>query len=171
MIAKVTSVYGIKGWVKVHSYTEPMENFLGYTNCQVQRGSQWQPIRFQEAKRHGKGLVAQISGVTNRDQAALFCQSNIAVPANALPDLAGDDYYWHQLEGLKVFTKHQSGRDLLLGVVSHILETGANDVLVVNRCQGSIDKEERLIPYLPGQFVELVDIENGLIRVDWDPEF
>ena len=171
IIGKITSVYGIKGGIKVHSYTEPMENFFAYTNCFIQRGTQWVPIKFENGKRHGKGLVAQISGVNDRDQAALFCKSEIAVSADALPELEDDEYYWHQLEGLKVFTCDADNNDLLLGVVSHLIETGSNDVLVVHKCQGSIDKQERLIPYLPGRFVETIDIDKGFIRVNWDPEF
>ncbi|MGK0441564.1 MAG: 16S rRNA processing protein RimM [Pseudohongiellaceae bacterium] len=171
VIGKITSVYGIKGWIKIHSYTEPMENVFSYTDCFIQRGGQWQPISFEGGKRHGKGLVAQISGVDDRDIAAQYCKCEIATSVKAFPALAEDEYYWHQLEGLKVFTADESGKELLLGKVDHVLETGANDVLVVSKCAGSIDKEERLIPYLPGQFIKDVDIENGLIRVDWDPEF
>lgn len=171
IIGKITSVYGVKGWVKVHSYTEPMENFFGYTNCLIQRGGQWSPISFESGKRHGKGLVAQISGVNDRDQAALFCKSEISVSAEALPKLKEDEYYWRQLEGLQVFTTDNDGNELLLGKVDHMLETGSNDVLVVQKCQGSIDEQERLIPYLPGQFVDSIEIDKGLIRVNWDPEF
>ena len=171
VIGKITSVYGVKGWVKIHSFTEPMENFLSYTDCLIQRGGQWQPISFDEGKRHGKGLIAHIKGVDDRDLAAQYCKSEIAVSAEALPDLAEDEFYWHQLEGLKVLTTNDSGEELLLGKVSHMLETGANDVLVVRKCAGSIDREERLIPYLPGQFIKDIDLEGGLIRVDWAPEF
>ena len=171
VIGKLTSVYGIKGWVKVHSYTEPMENFFGYTECFIEKGGQWLPIAFEEGKKHGKGLVAQIQGVNDRDLAATYCKCNIAVSAAALPDLADDEFYWHQLEGLKVYTTGEAGEELLLGKVSHLIETGSNDVLVVRKCAGSIDREERLIPYLPGQFVKDIDLDNGLMRVDWDPEF
>ncbi|MCR8922707.1 ribosome maturation factor RimM [Dasania sp. GY-MA-18] len=171
VIGKITSVYGIKGWVKIHSYTEPMENFLSYTDCQIQRGGLWQPISFEEGKRHGKGLVARIAGVDDRDLAAQYCKCEVAIAADALPALAEDEFYWHQLEGLRVYTQNDKGEELLLGKVSHLLETGANDVLVVRKCAGSIDREERLIPYLPGQFITDIDIANGLLRVDWDPEF
>ena len=80
--------------------------------------------------------------------------------------LADDEYYWHQLVSLKVYAQEQ-----LLGAVDHLIETGANDVLVVKPCQGSIDQRERLIPYLPGDFVQNIDLHAGTMQVDWDPEF
>lgn len=171
VIGKITTVYGVKGWVKVHSYTEPMENFFGYTDFLIEQNGNWTPIVFAESKRHGKGLVARIDGVDDRDVAAAYTRCNIATPLSALPDLEEDEFYWHQLEGLKVLTTGASGESLLLGVVSHMLETGANDVMVVRKCPGSIDAQERLIPYLPDQFVDHIDLEAGEIRVDWDPEF
>ena len=171
VIGKITSVYGIKGWVKIHSYTEPMENLMGYQSCYLDMGDQWEPIDFEAAKRHGKGLIAQIEGVNDREIARRYCQRDIAIPASDMPELAKDDFYWHQLEGLKVFTSNAAGEEQLLGQVKQMMETGANDVLVVRKCQGSIDKRERLIPWIPEQVIKTVDIEAGLIRVDWDAEF
>lgn len=171
VIGKITTVYGVKGWVKVHSYTEPMENFFGYTDFLIEQNGNWSPIAFAESKRHGKGLVARIDGVDDRDVAATYTRCSIATPLSALPELEEDEFYWHQLEGLKVLTSGPDGESLLLGVVSHMLETGANDVMVVRKCPGSIDAQERLIPYLPDQFVDHIDLESGEIRVDWDPEF
>jgi 16S rRNA processing protein RimM len=84
-----------------------------------------------------------------------------------LPDLEAGEYYWSQLENLLVYT--ESG--VLLGRVSHLMETGANDVLVVKGTAESIDREQRLIPWLPDQVVKEVDLDSGLMRVDWDPDF
>lgn len=171
VIGKITSVYGVNGWVKVHAYTDPIDNFFAYGHCLIDRAGSWTPITFVEGKRHGKGLIARIEGVDDRDVAAAFTRCEIAVPVSSLPELGHDDYYWHQLIGLKVIVTSAEGESILLGRVSQMLETGANDVLVVSRCQGSIDKRERLIPYLLGQAVKQVDLDSGVIRVDWDPEF
>lgn len=148
-----------------------MDNFLGYVNCLVERNGQWLPIVFNGGKRHSKGLVSRIDGVTTPEQAQLYRQCKIAISIEQLPELEGDDYYWRQLEGLQVVTSSSSGEDQLLGKVHHMMDTGANDVIVVHPCSGSIDKRERLIPYLPESVVKEVDIEGGVIRVDWDPEF
>ena len=83
-----------------------------------------------------------------------------------LPALGQGEYYWHQLQGLRV-----ESRGSCLGQVDHLLETGANDVLVVKPCEGSIDSRERLVPWVQGQYVIAVDLEAGVIEVDWDPEF
>ena len=88
-----------------------------------------------------------------------------------MPPLSGDDFYWHELEGLKVFTRDDNGAEVLLGVVDHMLETGANDVLVVKKCAGSVDQEERLIPWLLERVVLEVDIAAGSIQVDWPVDF
>jgi len=166
VMGKVTSVYGIKGWVKVFSYAQPKENICRYKVWSLEGPSGTQQVKVSSVKAHGNGFVAQFEGSRDRNQAELFCGSLVKISQSDLPELSKGDYYWHQLNGLNVF----SG-DILLGKVSHMLETGANDVLVVKRCKNSIDSKERLIPYLPDQVIKLVDLENGLISVDWDPEF
>ena len=171
VIGKITSVYGVKGWVKVHSYTEPMENIIGYQSCYIDRGSRWDPIEFQTVKHHGKGFVALIDGVSDRDKAQLYCQCHIAIPLSDIPALEEGEFYWRELKGLKVFAAGPEGQELLLGTVHEMMETGANDVLVVRQSKDSIDKRERLIPWLPEQVIKKVDVEAGLIRVDWDIEF
>jgi 16S rRNA processing protein RimM len=171
VIGKITTVYGVKGWVKIHSYTEPMENFVGYQDYYLDRGDQWDPIDFDAIKRHGKGLVAQIAQVDDREQARLYCQCNIAVTVDQLPALAQGEFYWHQLEGLEVLCTGPDGKEQLLGKMHSMMETGANDVLVVRQSKGSIDKRERLIPWIPDEVITQVDSKAGVIRINWDPEF
>lgn len=171
VVGKITSVFGVKGWVKIHSYTEPMENLLGYSNCYLQRNGEWQLLVFEEVKYHGKGLVGLIKGVNDRELARLYCQCDIAVLKADMPELDNDDFYWHQLEGLEVIAMSTDSPPLLLGKVDHVMETGANDVLVVRPSKGSIDQRERLIPWIPEQVIQQVDLDAGTISVDWDPEF
>lgn len=170
MIGKITTVYGVKGWVKIYSFTEPMSNLLNYSEFKYGKGGNWQSITFDEARVHGKGIIAHIAGVDDRDAARRYCDNDLAVEEVALPPLEDEEYYWHQLQGLKVYS-HFGGAEVLLGKVDHLLETGANDVLVVRKCAGSIDARERLIPYVPGQFVGEIDLAAGRMDVDWDPEF
>lgn len=173
VIGQITGVYGIKGWVKVHSYTQPVDNFLHYSGFFISQRSQWQAIEFAEIKPHGKGLVARIEGVADRGQAALLGRSDIAVSLLQLPQLDADDYYWHQLEGLRVCLADSvsEGAPVVLGLVDHMLATGANDVLVVQPSTGSLDQRERLIPYLPERVIKRVDLAAQTLWVDWDPEF
>lgn len=166
VIGRINGVYGIKGWVRIHSFTEPAENLFGYRNWKIRRRDGWEAISIDSGKRQGKGLIAHIEGVDDRTAAEALKGNDIAVPLAELPELEGEEYYWHQLQGLSVV-----GNGELLGQVDHLLETGANDVLVVLPCEGSRDKRERLIPWLRPDVVKAVDLQQQTIDVDWDPEF
>ncbi len=171
IVGRITTVYGVKGWVKIHSYTEPMDNILGFEAWHLWRNGTWQPVNIAGAKRHQKGLIAALEGVTDREQARAYCQCDIAVPSSEMPALDNGEYYWHQLEGLAVYAPDEQGQPQRLGRVDHLMETGANDVLVVRPDRGSVDDRERLIPWLPDQVVRSVDLDGGRIDVDWDIAF
>ncbi|MEH6823386.1 MAG: ribosome maturation factor RimM [Motiliproteus sp.] len=167
VLGKITSLYGVRGWVKVFSHTEPMENILNYAPWTLKLNGRWQTVEVEQGKRHSKGLVAKLVGCDDRDSASVFCGGEIYGDRNKLPALEQGDYYWHQLEKLNVVT--ESGVEL--GQVDHLMATGSNDVLVLKSTPQSVDERERMIPYLPDQVVKEVNLEQGTIRVDWDPEF
>ncbi|AFU97905.1 ribosome maturation factor RimM [Simiduia agarivorans] len=169
-VGRVTSVFGIKGWVKVHSDTEPPENIAGYSPWWLKTRHGVKAMEVEEFQPHGKGFIARFKGVDDRDGAEALARVTIAIERSQLPPLAPEEYYWHQLEGLKVINEYE-GEPQVLGCVKHLLETGANDVLVVAPTEDSLDDRERLVPYVPGQFVKQVDLVEGLIRVEWDPDF
>ncbi len=112
-------------------------------------------------------MVAAVKGYSDRDLVKEICGLDVYIEAQDLPALDDGDYYWSQLEGLKVITEE----GVLLGKVAQMMETGANDVLVVRACEGSLDREERLVPYVPDMYVLNVDLEQGQMLVNWDPEF
>ena len=167
ILGKITSVYGVKGWVKVYSHTEPMDNILSYSPWYIQRDGQFQTLEVDQGKRHGKGLIAKLVGCDDRETARDYCGLNVSVERQKLPELEQGEFYWHQLEKLNVVT--ESGVEL--GRVDHLIATGSNDVLVVKSTKASIDDRERMVPYLPEQVIKEVNLEAGTIRVDWDPEF
>ncbi|KEA64947.1 16S rRNA processing protein RimM [Marinobacterium lacunae] len=167
VLGRFTATYGVQGWIKVYSYTDPMENILTYSPWLVRKNGAWTPLKRVGAKKHGKGLIAQLDGIDAPEKARAFTNVEIAVPKTELPDLKPGEYYWSQLENLLVYT--ESG--VLLGRVDHLMETGANDVLVVKGTDESIDREERLLPWLPDQVIKEIDLDSGTMRVDWDPEF
>ncbi|WP_444921560.1 ribosome maturation factor RimM [Microbulbifer sp. CnH-101-G] len=166
-VGRVTTVYGVRGWVKVHSYTEPMDNILQFPKWWLRGPKGWEPLEIDAGKRHGKGLIVHVKGLDDRDLAAQLCQRDIAIARDLMPELEQGEYYWHQLEGLRVISRFD-GEEHDFGSVVRMMETGANDVLVV---RGGTDKRERLIPYLPDQFIKDIDLEAGVITVDWDPAF
>jgi len=159
VLGRVAGVHGLHGWVKVFSDTEPRENILTYSPWYL--GTPAQPREVLGGRLQGKGLVARLAGCSDRDRAAGLVGMEIAVRRDQLPPATADEFYWTDLEGLRVET--ESGETL--GLVHHLFSTGANDVLVV---RGS---RERLVPFLWGTVVEDVDFEQGLIRVRWDPDF
>jgi 16S rRNA processing protein RimM len=171
VVGKITGVHGIKGWVKIHSFTEPQENFLRFGKWMLRRRGELEAIEFDAGRVQGKGLVAHIAGVDDRTLAEGYRGLEVVVPEGCLPGLEPGEYYWSQLQGLQVWCRDAGEPDsadrVLLGTVDYLIETGANDVLVVKPAAGSIDQRERLIPYLPGDVVTRVDLAEGLIEVDW----
>ena len=161
VVGKITGVFGVKGWVKVFSYTEPRDNILNYSPWILTKNNETREIQVVTGKRQGKTIVAQLDGINDRDAAAMQCGWSISIDYKQLPAVQEDEYYWADLVGLKVTTV--DGIDL--GRVDYLLETGANDVLVVT------GDKERLIPFLQGSTIIGIDLEGGVITVDWDPEF
>jgi len=160
-VGKITGVFGVRGWVKVFSYTEPRENILNYSPWLLSRGDKTREVQLLEGKRQGKTIVAHLQDVDDRDSAAGLCGWDIAVAHGQLPETREGEYYWADLVGLQVVT--QNGVDL--GRVDYLIATGANDVLVVK------GDRERLLPFLQGQTIISIDLQEGRMIVDWDPEF
>ena len=161
ILGRIAGLYGVRGWVKVFSETEPRAGIVGYSPWLVRVGGAWQAMDVAEGKAHGKGVIVRLAAVNDRDQAARLLGAEIAVGRDQLPPPADGEYYWADLEGLRVVTVE----GVELGVVDHLFETGANDVLVVR------GERERLIPLVMPDVVVEVDLEQGRMRVDWDPDF
>lgn len=168
VVGRVNAVHGVQGWVKVYSFTDPMENIFDYQPWFLRQDGAWVPMTLTGKRRQGKGLVVGVQGVEDRDQAQReLVGREIGIPRDQVPEPGEGEFYWRDLLGLRV--KLEDGRDL--GRVEKLLETGANDVLVVRGDTDSIDQRERLLPWNPDQVILQVSIASGEIRVDWDPEF
>jgi 16S rRNA processing protein RimM len=176
IIGNTCGIYGLKGWVKIKSFTEPDTNILSYKDCYISTDKQsWQTAKMENGKVHGKGLVAKFAGFDDRTAVEKMGKFFIATKLSDLPELEQQEYYWHQLEGLEVFSVYtdqgsEKNNRVLLGKVHHLLETGSNDVLVVQASTGSIDDRERLLPYRP-EVILSVNLSSASMEVDWDPEF
>lgn len=169
-VGRITGVFGIKGWVKIHSQTEPADNIFSYQPWYLKTPHGVKPIELVEWRTHGKGFVAQVVGIDDRNTAELLCPVDIAVEKDLLASLDDGEFYWHQLEGLRVISQY-ADQSYDFGCVKKILPTGANDVLVVVGDEQSMDQKERLIPYVPDQFITNIDLADGVMHVEWDPEF
>jgi len=159
-MGRVSGLFGVKGWVKVFSYTDPREAILNYGSCLLLQEGDWREVRIAEGKRHGKGVILRFDGVCDRDQASALIGCEVAVNRSALPAAEGGTYYWADLEGLQVVLRDGTP----VGQVAYLLETGANDVLVVRDGTG----DERLIPFILGDVVLNVDLAAGVISVAWE---
>ena len=159
ILGRVSGLFGVRGWVKIHSYTDPRAGILDYRDWLVSIGDGWKPVTVAEGRPHGKTLVARFEGVDDRDEAAALVDALIGIRREQLPAAEDGRYYWSDLEGLAV--EDEGGNTL--GRVAYLLETGANDVLVVQD-----EGREILVPFVTGNVIKDVDLAAGVIRVDWD---
>jgi 16S rRNA processing protein RimM len=160
-VGKISGVFGRKGWGKVFSFTEYRENILGYSPWLLKKDSETRLVTVIDGKLQGKAVVAQLDGVNDRDQAASFMGWDIYITPDQLPKAAKNEYYWSDLIGLAV----ETNLGVQLGVVDSLMETGANDVVIVK------GDRERVIPFLQGQAIMAIDLDAGKMVVDWDPDF
>ncbi len=163
LIGRIVGLYGVQGWLKIESWAEPRMRIFDYQPwlLSAAAGGETQ-IAGVKGRTQGKGIVAQLPGVDDREQAAVLIGSDIHVDRAQLPVPAEGEYYWVDLEGLEVVTTE----GVLLGRVTHLFATGANDVVVIRD-----GERERLVPYVMGSYVRSVDLSAGRMVVDWDPEF
>ncbi len=157
ILGRISGLFGVMGWLKIFSYTEPREAILDFRVCLLVQNGSSRSVTIAEGKRHSKTVIVRLEGVNDRDAAAAYIGADIAVPKEQMPPPEAGHYYWSDLEGLKVV--HRDGT--VLGTVAYLLATGANDVLVVRGDQ------EVLIPFIPGEVILAVDLGAGLISVDW----
>jgi len=163
-LGTIQGVLGIKGWLKIFSFCRPKEQILDYTKWQLRKPGNAGVYEVQEGKLHSNKVVAKLNSIDDRTLAESLVRSEIWVAKSELPDLVDNEFYWFQLEGLTVITI--DGEQL--GRVKKMMETGANDVIVV---QDEIDKKEILIPYVREQVVKCVDLEKKTITVDWQKDY
>ena len=182
ILGRITGVYGVQGWLKVFSYTDPMEAIIDYSpwyiRAEGRKNAPWTQVTLKAGKRHAKTVVAKLEQCNDRDAAMAYIGAEIAIEPEQLESLnEKNEYYWRDLIGLRVINQ----QNVELGVVKSLLETGANDVLVVaseiefeevseiEGCKAEI--RERLIPWTMNIAIIAVDQDQGIIRVDWDPDF
>lgn len=164
LVGTIGKPYGIKGWVKINSYTAPFSNILNYQPWYLAPNKPFHLstlIEIIESRVHGQQILVRLENCTTPESACLYTNYKIYVEREKFPPLAIDQYYWTDLEGLKVYTCE----NVYLGIISALYATGANDILVV------INKKKHLIPFLLDQTIKSVDLENKTMIVDWDAEF
>jgi len=165
-VGRVAGPYGVKGWVRVTSYTDPPANVFAYAPWLLRDAAghrSEQQLELLEYKVHGKGWIVKLDGIADRDAAEKLKGLEIVIDRSRLPEPGEGQYYWADLIGLEA--SDQAGR--LLGKVDHMLETGAADVMVIVGETG----QRCLVPFVNGITVTEVDLDAGSIRVDWDADW
>ncbi len=170
-IATIVGVHGIKGWVKVRINLEDPASLTSLSPKQLtdSRGNRVRSVDITAVRSLGKGSIAKLAGVDDRNAAELLRGHSIHIPESSLPGLSDGEFYWRDLIGCRVELSVDD-KNLSLGCVDHLIETGANDVLVVRPTEESIDDRERLIPWLEDDVIVAVDIESQRISVRWHPD-
>jgi 16S rRNA processing protein RimM len=163
-MGRISAPFGIKGWVRVQPFTAEAEGLQRYQTWWLGNGADWRECAVERFEVQGAGVVALLAGCGDRDAAAALRGQVVAVPRSAFPAARQDEFYWADLVGLGV----RNSEGLALGVVTAMLETGANDVMVVK--QETADGEERLIPFV-AEVVKRVDMAARVIEVDWGADF
>ncbi len=163
IIGRISGVHGVRGWLKVFSYTAPRDNIFLYQPWLLgedDKGTDtaWTEVEYDECGSRGKTLVVKFPGVEDREVAGRFVGRPLAVQRNRLPEPASGEYYWADLMQMVVVTR--TGKRL--GRVVDMLETGANDVLVVE------GDKRRSIPFVMGEVITQVDLDDALITVEWE---
>jgi len=161
-VGRIGAPVGVQGWMKIQSFTQPIENIVDYRPWYLKRGEKWYLVEMQEVKMRGAGVVALVKNCNDRDATLPFKNLDIGVLKSQLPVLPKGEIYWSDLEGMTV----QTVEGKTLGKIDSLLATGANDVMVIKN-----GDTEYLIPYVKGHVVKNVDLDQRLVLVDWDTDF
>lgn len=159
-VGHIMGVQGVKGGVKVYSDTSPRENILNYSPWIIQTGEEIMTVAVT-GRLQGKNVIAQLAGIEDRDLATGLIGSKIYIEPGQLPKLKEGEYYWADLIGMTV----ESLESEPLGTIETLMETGANDVMVL---QGD---RQRLIPFVIDEIVREIDLVNKRVVVDWKPDY
>lgn len=161
VMGRVIAPFGVKGWIKIEPFTEAPESLGQFPFWWVGGGEDWRECRLVESARHGSLLIARLEGCDNRDAAAKFRGTEVAVPRAELPPSGQDQFYQADLIGMEV----RNLEDERLGSVAGFLRTGAHAVMRLAGAEG-----ERLLPFVPS-VVKMVDADAGRILVDWGKDW
>jgi 16S rRNA processing protein RimM len=161
-MGRVLGAHGVKGALMVASFCEPPRRLLSYSTWWLVRGDESRAVAMLRGQDSTKGLIVELDGISDRDAANALKGTEIAIERSLLPALGKGQFYWTDLEGLRVVNQD----DLELGRVDHLFDNGAHPILVVRE-----GERERMIPFVLDRHVLGVDLEGGVIRVDWDSDF
>lgn len=170
-MGRVTAPFGVQGWVRIRQFSDDLRALPGLPRWWLGRDPDsnegWQPVDLLDSRLQGDVLIARLAGVADRNAAEALKGIYVGAPRDSLPRLASDEFYCGDLIGLATVTE----RGQTLGKVVGLVESGAHDVLVVEEERdGAEPGRQRLLPFV-ANVIRRVDLQNGVIRVDWDADW
>ena len=153
----VGAPFGVRGWVKLRSHTDPPERILDHRHLQLGLGGAWRVFRIESSGRSGGQLTVKLNGIDDRDQAQALRGAPVCVPRSELPQRDERDFYRADLIGCEVVNL----AGVRLGVVQNFVETPAHALMLVRGAQ------EFWVPAVP-QHLRRVDLGARQVVVDWD---
>ncbi|MBX4180980.1 ribosome maturation factor RimM [Sodalis sp. CWE] len=169
IIGQIGSAYGVKGWLKIFSFSEKDKNIFSYQPWFIKDKVDWKPIHLENWRLYKKNLIVKIRNIEEREIASLLTNHKIFIETSLFLNSSNEEYYWKDILGCRVITIN----GYQLGTVVNLIETGSNDVLVVkaNHLATTFLPQERLIPCINEKVIKSIDIMNRLIKVEWDLNF
>lgn len=165
VVGELAGAHGVRGWVKLKSFTDPAENLVHYANWRLllpgpgaATGSR--EVRLAEWRWHSERLIGRLEGIADRDAAAALTGAQVTVPRSELP-APSDGWYWADLMGYEVHNLE----GVVLGRLRDVMDNGAQDIMVV------AGTRERLIPFVRGPVVHGVEEAQRRILVDWGEDY
>ena len=161
-LGKITGVYGIKGWLKIQSFTSPPENILNYPSWIIDNQGIEDLYSVTQGRKHNNKIIVKLEKIDDRTTAESLINSKIQILRSNLPKLSNENYYWSDLEGLSVLNSEEK----VIGKIESLIETGANDVMVII----TLKDERILIPFVMHEIIKEVSVEQNYIKIDWSIE-
>lgn len=155
-LGKIAGTFGVRGWVKVQSFTEPPENIFEYDNWRIRRRGEWTMVTIEDGRVTAKGVLVKLQGIDTPEEARLYAGAEIGVARSEMPALAPGEYYWSDLEGLEA----RSPNGEVLGRIDHFRRAPGGDIVVVR------GEREHWIPFVKDRIVK-IDLEAGHVVFDW----
>ena len=161
-LGKITGVHGIKGWLKIQSYSSPPENILNYPSWIINNKGEEDFYSIEQGRKQNNKIVVKLEKIDDRNTAESLINSKIQILRSDLPKLSNENYYWSDLVGLSVLNSEET----VIGKIESLIETGANDVMVII----TLKDERILIPFVMHEIIKEVNVELNYIKIDWSIE-
>tara|TARA_B100000586_G_scaffold24388_1_gene16051 strand:+ start:112 stop:627 length:516 start_codon:yes stop_codon:yes gene_type:complete len=161
-LGKITGVHGIKGWLKIQSFSSPPENILNYPSWIITNKGEEDFYSIEQGRKQNNKIVVKLEKIDDRNTAESLINSKIQILRSDLPKLSNENYYWSDLVGLSVLNSEET----VIGKIESLIETGANDVMVII----TLKDERILIPFVMHEIIKEVNVELSYIKIDWSIE-